>query len=243
MGTVSAERLATIFVEAADTLVDHFDLLEFLNRLTDRTTSLVGAAATGLMLADERDRLEFVAASDENARLVELFQLQNDQGPCLDVFRTGEVVINVNLPGATDRWPLFAPRAAASGYRSVHAFPLRLRSQVIGALNVFGDKVGGDFDPADLRIIQSLADVATIALMQERTIRRGEELTEQLQGALNSRIVIEQAKGALAQMHGISVDEAFRVMRSYTRNNNLRLTEVAHRVVSDPASVPRLTRP
>src|ERR1041384_6880702 len=133
MGAVSPERLATIFVEVADTLVDEFDLLDFLNMLTDRAGSLVGAAAAGLMLADTRGRLEFMAGSDENVRLVELFQLQNEQGPCLEAFRTGRSVINVDLAAATQRWPRFAPRATAAGFRSVHAFPLRLRSDVIGA--------------------------------------------------------------------------------------------------------------
>ncbi|GLZ00694.1 GAF and ANTAR domain-containing protein [Actinoplanes sp. NBRC 103695] len=242
MGTVSVERLATIFVEVADTLVDEFDLLDFLHMLTARATSLVGAPATGLMLADERGRLEFVAGSDENVRLVELFQLQNDQGPCLEAFRTGRPVINVDLEAATERWPRFATRAAEAGFRSVHAFPLRLRTKVIGALNVFGDTTGGNFDPADVPIMQALADVATIGLIQERAIRRSEALTEQLQGALNSRIVIEQAKGALAQVQDISVDEAFRRIRAYARSNNLRLTEVAYLIVTDLASLPGLTR-
>jgi GAF domain-containing protein len=208
MSGVSAERLASIFVEVADTLVDEFDLLDFLHMLTDRARSLVDAAAAGLMLADERGRLEFMAGSDENVRLIELFQLQNDQGPCLEAYRTGQPVINVDLASAAGRWPGFAPRASEAGFRSVHAFPLRLRSQVIGALNIFGNTAGGDFGAADVPIMQALADVATIGLMQERAIRRSEALTEQLQGALNSRIIIEQAKGALAQVQDVSVDEA-----------------------------------
>ncbi|GLW29359.1 GAF and ANTAR domain-containing protein [Actinoplanes regularis] len=243
MGTVSAERLSAIFVEVADTLVDEFDLFDFLHLLTDRASSLVGAAAAGLMLADEHGRLEFIAGSDENVRLVELFQLQNSQGPCLEAFRTGQSVINVDLAAATARWPLFAPRATAAGFRSVHAFPLRLRSQVIGALNVFGDTRGGNFDDADVPIMQALADVATIGLMQERAIRRSEALTEQLQGALNSRIIIEQAKGALAQIHNVTVDEAFNRIRAYARNNNRRLTEVAHLIVTDLPSLPGLAQP
>jgi GAF domain-containing protein len=241
MGTVSVERLAAIFVEVADTLVDEFDLLDFLHMLTERANSLVGAAAAGLMLADERGRLEFMAGSDENVRLVELYQIQNEQGPCLEAFRTGRSVINVDLAAATQRWPRFAPRATAAGFRSVHAFPLRLRSQVIGALNIFGATKGGTFDDMDVPIMQAFADVATIGLMQERAIRRGEMLTEQLQGALNSRIVIEQAKGALAQVNGSTVDEAFNRMRAYARNNNRRLTDVAHLVVTDLASLPGLT--
>src|ERR1700712_5534468 len=181
MTTVSAERLATIFVEIADTLVDEFDLLEFLQMLTERAADLVGAAAVGLMLADQRGRLEFMAGSDENVRLVELFQLQNQEGPCLDAFRTGIPVINVELGAAAGQWPQFAPRATAAGFSSVHAFPLRLREQVIGALNVFGNHACGNLAKDDVPVIQSLADVATIALLQERAVRRGEDLTEQLQ--------------------------------------------------------------
>ena len=239
MTTVAAERLATIFVEVADTLVEDFDLIEFLHLLSDRAVSLVDAAAVGLMLADQRGRLEFMAGSDENVRMVELFQVQNQEGPCLDAFRTGEAVVNVDLGAAAGRWPRFAPRAAAAGFRSVHAFPLRLRDQVIGALNVFGHDAG-ELEPSSVPIMQALADVATIGLLQEREIRRGEQLTEQLQGALNSRIVIEQAKGAVAQAQGVSVDEAFDAMRAYARTNNRRLGDVAHMVVEDLSAVPRL---
>jgi transcriptional regulator with GAF, ATPase, and Fis domain len=240
MTTVSAERLAKIFVEVADTLVDEFDLIEFLHMLADRTAGLMQASAVGMLLADQRGNLEFMAGSDENVKLLELFQIQNQQGPCLDAFRTGRPVINADLRTAGARWPRFAPRATAAGFRSVHAFPLRLRSEVIGALNLFGADVGA-FDEADVRIVQAVADVATIGLLQERTIHRSEVLTEQLQGALNSRIVIEQAKGAIAQAHGVSVDEAFARMRSYARAAHRRLSEVAHAVVTDVDSIPELS--
>jgi GAF domain-containing protein len=241
MTTVSAERLATIFVEVADTLVAEFDLIEFLHMLTDRAADLVGAAAVGLLLADTDGRLEFMAGSDENVKILELFQLQNHEGPCLEAFRTGQPVINVNLGEAASRWPRFAPRATAAGFQSVHAFPMRLRSQTIGALNVFGDTKGGDFERADVPIVQALADVAAISLLQERTIRRGEVLTEQLQGALNSRIVIEQAKGAVAQAQHINVDEAFARIRTYSRNNNRKLTDVAHTIIADQGNLPDLS--
>ncbi|GLY98451.1 GAF and ANTAR domain-containing protein [Actinoplanes sp. NBRC 103695] len=237
MTTVSAERLATIFVEVADTLVDEFDLIEFLHMLTDRTADLVGAAAVGLVLADKGGRLEFMAGSNENVKLLELFQLQTREGPCLEAFRTGQPVINVNLEQAAPRWPRFAPRATSIGFQSVHAFPMRLRNQIIGALNVFGDTKGGDFEGADVPIVQALADVAAIALLQERAIHRGEVLTEQLQGALNSRIVIEQAKGAVAQAHGIGVDDAFTRIRTYARDNNRKLTDVAHAIVADQSTL------
>jgi len=243
MTTVSPQRLATIFVEVADTLVDEFNLVGFLHTLTARTARLVDAAAVGLMLADQRGLLEFVAGSDENVRLVELFQLQNQEGPCLEAFRTGVPVINVDLNEAAGRWPRFAPRAAMAGFQSVHAFPLRLRAQVIGALNVFGDVKGGNLDEGDVPIIQALADVATIGLLQERSIRRGEVLTEQLRSALTSRIVIEQAKGVIAQATAVSVDEAFAAIRAYARRHNHRLADLSHTIVTDLASLPQLCRP
>jgi GAF domain-containing protein len=240
MTTVSAERLAKVFVEVADTLIDEFDLIDFLQMLTERTAALVDASAVGLLLADQRGRLEFLAASDENTKLLELFQVQNHEGPCLDAFRTATPVINADLAEAAARWPRFAPRATAAGFRSVHAFPLRLRSDVIGALNVFGSQPGSTLADSDVPIVQALADVAAIGLLQERAIRRGEILTEQLQGALNSRIVIEQAKGAIAQAHGVSVDEAFTLIRNYARRTNHRIGDVAHIIVTDSARLPDL---
>ena len=242
MTTVSAERLAVIFVEVADTLIDEFDLLDFLHMLAGRVAGLVDGAAVGLMLADQRGRLEFVAGSNENVRLVELFQMQNQEGPCFEAYRFGQPIINVDLRAATGRWPRFAPRAVAGGFLAVHAFPLRLRDQVIGALNVFLDNADNRFGPTDTAIVQALADVAAIGLLQERAIRRGEALTEQLQGALNSRIVIEQAKGAVAQAQGISVDQAFDVIRAYARRHNRRLTDVAHAVVTDRGNLDELSR-
>jgi GAF domain-containing protein len=242
MSTVSVQRLAKVFVEVADTLVAEFDLIEFLHMLADRVADLIPGSSVGLLLADQRGRLEFLAASDENTGMLELFQVQNSEGPCLDAYRTATAVINTDLADAGVRWPLFASRAAEAGFRSVHAFPLRLRNEVIGALNVFGSRPGADLDESDVPIVQALADVAAIGLLQERAIRRGEVLTEQLQGALNSRIVIEQAKGAIAQAHGVSVDEALRLIRGYARSNNRRLIDVAHAVLTDPASLPDLNR-
>jgi GAF domain-containing protein len=241
MTTVSADRLARVFVEIADTLVDEFDLIEFFQLLTTRTADLLDASAVGLLIADQRGRLEFMAASDENVRLLELFQVQNQEGPCLDAFRTGDPVVNADLRDATSRWPAFAPHAAAAGYRSVHAFPLRLRQEKIGAMNVFSSNVGGDLEDSDIQIVQALADVASIGLLQQRSISRAELLSEQLQGALNSRIVIEQAKGVVAQARGVSVDEAFELIRSYSRNHTRRLGEIARIIVTDLSNIPELS--
>lgn len=243
MKTVSTERLAKIFVEVADTLVAEFDLLEFLHMLTVRVADLVDASAVGVLLADHRGQLRFMAASNENAKIVEIFQLQTSGGPCLEAYATAKPVVNGDLRMADPRWPKFAAQATAVGFYSVHAFPLRLRSQVIGALNVFGSNVGGGFDSGDIQVVQALADIAAISLLQERTIRRGEVLTEQLQGALNTRIVIEQAKGAIAQARQVSVDSAFGILRDFARSRNRRLSDVAHAVVTDPAALAELAKP
>lgn len=238
--TVSAEHLAKVFVEVADTLVAEFDVIEFLQMLANRAAELVDASTVGLLLADQRGSLQFMAASDENTKMLELFQVQNHDGPCLDAFNTAQPVINVDLRSAGGRWPRFAPQATASGFRSVHAFPLRLRADVIGAMNIFGHDVGG-LDANDTQIVQALTDVAAIGLLQERTINRSEILTEQLQGALNSRIIIEQAKGAIAQAHNITVDVAFDLIRGYSRRTNRRLSDVARLIVTDLTSLPDLT--
>lgn len=236
MPAVSTERLADVFVEFADTLIDDYDVIEFLLMVTTRTAELFGASDVGLLLADQRDRLQFMAASNEDVKRLELFQLQVDDGPCRDAFQTGRPVVNADLQDAGDRWPHFAPRASADGYRSAHAFPLRLRKEVIGAIGVLGTDVG-NWDEAEVHVAQALAHVATIGLLQERAIRRGEVLAEQLQSALNSRIVIEQAKGAIAQFRNVTVDDAFRMLRDQARRTKNGLGDVAHAALIDPASV------
>lgn len=237
---IAADVLAEVFVEVADTLVDDFDVIEFLETVTRHTAAVSSADSAGLLLADPHGQLQYMAASAESVKLLELFQLQYEEGPCLDCFRTGTAVVNTNLHEATERWPLFAPRAVAAGFRSVHAFPLRHRQRVIGALNMFSSQTGR-LESADARILQSMADIATIGLLQERSIRSAEILTEQLQGALNSRIAIEQAKGVLARTHGIDVNTAFDRLRQYARRNHHRLTDIAQAIVADPTSHPDLT--
>ena len=241
MTTIASDRLAAVLVDVADTLVDEFDLIDFLQRVTTHASDLVSARICGLMLADHRGRLRLMAASDERAEMLELFQIQADEGPCLECYRSGEPVVVDDLREAIDRWPQFAPEAVGAGFRSIHAFPMRLRGQVIGALNMFGAHVGS-MDAADVKVVQALADIATIALLQERAIARGEVLAEQLQSALNSRIAVEQAKGYLAQLHGETPDEAFTRLRTFCRRHGLRLSEVAFTVTTDPRSLPELTQ-
>jgi transcriptional regulator with GAF, ATPase, and Fis domain len=223
---VDGQLLSETFVELTDTMVADFDVIDFLHVLTDRSVRLLDVSAAGLLLADPRGELRVVAASSEAARLLELFQLQNDQGPCLDCFRTGKPVWAEDLYAQAQRWPRFAAAARQSGFAAVQALPMRLRDQVIGALNLFRGSSGA-FDPGDVRIGQALADVATISLLHERSVRQSDVLNEQLLTALNSRVVIEQAKGKLAERLGLDMEQAFVLLRDYARNHNLRLAELA----------------
>jgi GAF domain-containing protein len=238
---IGIERLADVFVGVADTLVADFDVIDFLHTVAGHATELSGGSAAGLMLSDLNGGLQHVGASDESARLLELFQVQHEEGPCLDCYSSGQPVTVGDLATETSRWPAFTERALASGVRSVHAFPMRLRDQVIGALNVFGAEPR-PLDPEEARVVQALADLATIAIIQERLVRQAELLTEQLQFALNSRVVIEQAKGAIARSLGVSVEEAFDLLRGHARRERVGLTDLALRVVKSPEG-PQLLRP
>src|SRR6202030_511170 len=223
---MDGQLLSETFVELTDTMVAGFDVIDFLHVLTDRSVQLLDVSAAGLLLADPRGELRVVAASSETARLLELFQLQNDQGPCLDCFRTGQPVQAADLAAAARRWPRFAPAAQKAGFAAVQALPMRLREQVIGALNLFRAEPGA-LTPAGIRVGQALADVATISLLHERGMRHSDTLNEQLQTALNSRVIIEQAKGKLAERRGLDMDRAFSVLRDHARNRKLRLSDVA----------------
>jgi GAF domain-containing protein len=229
-------KLADVFVEMADTLVDDFDVIDFLHVLTERCVQLLGVSAAGLLLTDGQDMLQVVAASSERTRLLELFQLQTDQGPCVDCFRTGRPVSVADLPTA-GRWPSFTEAAAEVGFAAVHALPMRLRDDVIGALNFF-DVKAGSLEAEKLRIGQALADVATIGLLQHRAIHRRDVLTEQLQTALNSRVLIEQAKGILAERLQVDMDQAFTALRHGARSNNRRLSELARAIVDGSEQIP-----
>src|ERR1700722_15025322 len=223
---MDGQLLSETFVELTDTMVADFDVIDFLHVLTDRSVQLLEVSAAGLLLADPRGELRGVAASSEAARLLELFQLQSDQGPCLDCFRAGQPVDSGDLAAAAQRWPRFAPAAQQAGFAAVQALPMRLRDQVIGALNLFRASPGA-LPPADVRVGQALADVATISLLHERSMRHSDTLNEQLRTALNSRVIIEQAKGKLAERLSIDTDQAFSILRSAARNRNLRLADLA----------------
>jgi GAF domain-containing protein len=219
------------FVGLADILVDDYDIIDLLDRLAVHSVELLAADAAGILLGDAESNLRVVATTNEQSEWMELLQLEADEGPCVDCYRSGSPVSVSDLADAGLRWPQFVVALAQRGtYGSVHALPLRLRGKPIGTLNLFHHTAGA-LSEADLALAQALADVATIGILSERAIRRGEVLSEQLQVALNSRIVIEQAKGVLAQRGGLGMDGAFDRLRRYARQNNLRLADVARRVV------------
>lgn len=221
--------LADTFLKLADTLVDDFDVIEVLSTLTSRCVSILGAAATGILLADAQGVLQVMAASSETTTVLELFQVQNEEGPCLDAFRSGEVVANNDLSGESP-WPRFAALAVESGFVSVYAVPMRVRDNVLGTMNLFMADPG-PLAPVDAVVAQALAHAATLTLLQDRAAANSHRLTTQLQGALNSRITIEQAKGVISELAHIDTDEAFLRLHSFARNHNAKLTDVANRIV------------
>jgi len=232
MAATVDERLAQAFVELADTLVAGYDLMEFLQTLTDRCVDLLEVDAAGLLLADNHGKRRLVAASTEQVRVVELFQIQNDEGPCLDCYRTGQAVIvsDIRADRTAERWPRFATAAQEMGYAGVHAIPMRLRDQVIGTLNLFRTAPDG-LQSAVVVAATALVDVATIGILQERAVRHQEVVAGQLQVALNSRVIIEQAKGVLAERLRMTPDEAFVILRRYARDHNHPLTELSGDVI------------
>jgi GAF domain-containing protein len=224
-------RLSAAFVKLADTLVGQFDIIDMLHWLVEECTELLDTQAGGLMLVDPAGKLQLVASTSEEATLVEVIQLAGGDGPCLDCFRTGTPVTVGDIATEAKRWPQFAPEALKLGFRSVHATPLRLRGQIIGTMNLFSTHVGA-LGPEDIAVAQALADVATIGILQERSIRSAELLSEQLQHALDSRVLIEQAKGVVATTMKTSMDGAFSVLRTYARDRNLPLRQVADDVIA-----------
>jgi GAF domain-containing protein len=223
-------------VELADNLVDDFDVLEILTLLTDRCVEVFDVTAAGLMLAAPDGKLRVVASSSEEMRLLEVLELQSQEGPCPDCYRSGEPVLNRNLAAVGRLWPMFAPAAIKAGFQSVHAVPMRLRGLTIGVLNLFrADE--GTLGDADVVAARALADVATIAILQQRAVLQSDLLVDQLNHALTSRIVIEQAKGILAEGTG-GMDEAFSWLRHHARRNNLRLAAVAQSVIDGKLALP-----
>lgn len=235
--------LAQTMVELADSLVDDFDIVELLTTLSDRCVKVLDIAAAGIMLATPDGNLQAITSSSEAMRVVELFELQSQEGPCLDAFHSGKAAVNHDLATANDRWPIFAPVAVRAGFRGADAIPMRLRGQIIGALNLFSTRPGSMTED-DVTVAQALADIATIAILQNRSTVEARELNAQLATALSSRILIEQAKGMIAQRQDITIDEAFARLRRHARDNNLRLATVAGDTVNgtvDPSTFQQRT--
>jgi len=222
-------RLNSAFVAVADTLTANYDVVDLLHTLVTECTAIVSATAGGLMLADPAGRLQLVASTDESAELVELMQLAAGAGPCLDCYAAGTSVSVLDIDADGGAWPDFRVAALDQGYRSVHATPMKLRGEVIGTMNLFLSSAGA-LSERDAAVVQALADVATIGVLQQRIATESHVVAEQLQRALDSRVLIEQGKGALSQALGLTMDQAFAALRAYSRNNNVPLNEVAARV-------------
>lgn len=232
-------EVARAFVTLASTLANGYDVVDLLDELTTDCARLLDVASAGLLLADDRGVLHVMAASSEQTRQLEVFQLQREDGPCLECFRGGTPVAVADLDEAADRWPQFVPAARSVGFASVHALPMRLRDNVLGALGLFGTTVGA-LSEDDLALGQALADVASVALVQDKAAADRTAVNEQLQSALTSRVVLEQAKGVLAQLGGLDMPQAFAALRNYARDNGLRLTGVAQAVVDRSLPAQRL---
>lgn len=224
------QMLLSTLTAVADTLVDDFDAVDFLHDLVTRCAALFDAVDVGIVLADEHGELVVMASTSERMHLIEVLQLSGDSGPCIESFRTGVVVTAGSLTAIGTRWPLFADAARDSGYQSVHAVPLHLRGETIGSLNLFRD-TNGELDDADILAAQAIADVATIGLVHERIVREASLARDQLQRALDVRIVIEQAKGIIAHSRNVDMSVAWELLRRYARSREARVSDVARGVV------------
>jgi GAF domain-containing protein len=222
--------LARTLVELADTLVDEFDVVDLLMLLADRCVEVLDVEAAGIMLASADGQLRVMASSSETMRVLELFEIQAQEGPCFDCHRTGRPVVNQDLDEVNGPWPKFAAEAISAGFHSAHALPMRLRGSVIGALNLFRSGKG-EMGPADLEVAQAFADVATIAILQHRATLEAQLLAQQLTHALNSRVILEQAKGMVAERLDLDMERSFATLRNHARNHNLRLSDVAQSVI------------
>lgn len=231
MTTTKERDIIRAFVELSNELVEGYDLVELLSRLTTNCALLLDIASAGLLLADRRDTLHLIATSSERTHHLEVFQLQRDEGPCLDCHRTGEPVIVPDLAEEKERWPQFCAAAQSAGFASVHAIPMRLRDAVLGTLGLFGDNPGRLNDD-DLALAQALVHVASVAIVNEKSAADRDTVNSQLQQALTSRIVLEQAKGVIAYVGALDMEEAFSVLSRYARDHGEKLSEVATRVVN-----------
>jgi transcriptional regulator with GAF, ATPase, and Fis domain len=231
-------RVLNAVVALVDSLLDDFDVVDLLTELTERCADLLDVEAAGLLLADPLHRLRLLAATSEQARELELFQLQAEEGPCVDCYASGQPVSVADIERGIERWPRFVPAAVGAGFASVHAVPMRAAGIVLGALGLFGVRPGA-LDEADLLVAQTLTHIACVAILQEHAPTPS-SVMPQLRSALTNRVIVEQAKGVLREMLGVSVEQAFQLLRTYARDNGEHLTEVARRLMGDRYSRPLL---
>jgi signal transduction protein with GAF and PtsI domain len=231
-------RVLDAVVTLVDSLLDDFDVVDLLTELTERCAELLDIAAAGFVLADPMQSLHLLAATSEKARDLELFQLQADEGPCLDCYASGQPISVADLSAASVRWPRFVPAAVEAGFASVHAVPMRAAGMVLGALGLFGTRAG-ELSEADLLVGQSLAHIACVAIVQEHA-PTSSAVEPRLRNAITARVVIEQAKGFVRERLGVPVEDAFRLLRRYARANDDHLTDVARRLIASPESRPAI---
>ncbi|MGY4712840.1 GAF and ANTAR domain-containing protein [Mycolicibacterium sp. CBM1] len=233
-------QVLSAVVSLVDSLLDDFDVVELLTELTERCAELLDIAAAGFLLADPLQRLHLLAATTERTRALELFQLQAEEGPCIECFRTAEPVLIPDIGAELHRWPRFVPAAVDAGFAAVHAVPMRAAGSVLGALGLF-DTRPGELSEADRLVGQTLAHVACVAVLQERPPTAA-TVVSPLRSALAGRVQVEQAKGFLSEMLGVSVNEAFGLLRTYSRTRGEHLTDVARRLMRDRHSRPEMVR-
>jgi transcriptional regulator with GAF, ATPase, and Fis domain len=224
------DRLNQAFIALSDTLIRDFDILDVFDLLVRTCVEVLEVDSAGILLSDTWGRLKVVASSSEAMEALELLALQSDEGPCVESYRVGEPVAVSQLDRSHHRWPTFTRAAIAAGYASVQALPLRLREQNIGALNLFHRRTEAMTD-ADVRVAQALADVATIAILKESADRSSWALIDQLQHALDGRIIIEQATGRLAERGNITQQEAAELLRAYSRSHQQKISGTARQIV------------
>ncbi|OAN39878.1 GAF and ANTAR domain-containing protein [Mycolicibacterium iranicum] len=241
MSAAPRQSLAQTFTELADILVADFDLVEVMHLIAARSQQILDVDAVGILVVDCHGSLNVIAASTEEARVLELSALQNREGPCLECFRTGQPVSCADMSTETTRWPRFAPEALQAGFTGVHALPMRLRDEVIGGMNLFS-AARRSVDAEMLDAAQALTNVAAIALIHERAIRHRRLLVEQLQHGINQRLTIEQAKGLIAERAGVGIGEAFDVLRAYACTHHWKLSELAQAVIHDGSTTSDVLR-
>jgi GAF domain-containing protein len=224
------QRINEAFVKVADTLMDSYDIVDLLSTLVHECADLLGVEAGGMLIADTFGNLELVASTSEAAEFVEIMQLAAGSGPCVECFTTARAVSVGDIRETEGAWPEFTAAALGRGFRSLHATPMRLRGTVIGTMNLLGMRPGV-FDARDVALAQALADVAIIGILQERSLRDPQIISEQLHLALDTRVMIEQAKGVLSHVHSMSMEEAFAALRAHAREHGMSLRAVAAGII------------